>query len=188
MNYHFVLKSSYDKTAYQALSEASWQLFRKPRLQAQAYPIFFALAALILFTLIYNRGNYDTPFLVGGIAFIAFLIAAVPLSAVSAKAKMYRTAVKAATARGEFPIEIQFVFRTEQIHTTIGQNVSIVSYSNVSRFAALGDWRFLFFGQAAYILHASAFQNKEELSKFEAFITAKCDLPLIVLKGSGPQR
>ena len=46
MNDDFTFTTRYDKTAYQALSQASWQMFRKPRLQSQAYPILAALSSL----------------------------------------------------------------------------------------------------------------------------------------------
>ena len=58
MNYDFALNTRYDKSAYEALAEASWQLFRKPRMQTQTYPILIALAALTLFVLIRGRVPY----------------------------------------------------------------------------------------------------------------------------------
>ena len=60
-NYKFILHTTYDKPAYQALSEVSWVLFRKHRMQVAAYPALFSLAALIAIILIFNWGSYDTP-------------------------------------------------------------------------------------------------------------------------------
>ena len=51
-NYKFILHTTYDKPAYQALSEVSWVLFRKHRMQVAAYPALFSLAALIAIILI----------------------------------------------------------------------------------------------------------------------------------------
>ena len=95
MNYDFALNTRYDKSAYEALAEASWQLFRKPRMQTQTYPILIALAALTLFVLIRGRGRYSPPVLIGAGLFVVLLLASIPLSGRSAKAKMCRTAVKA---------------------------------------------------------------------------------------------
>ena len=53
-NYKFILHTTYDKPAYQALSEVSWVLFRKHRMQVAAYPALFSLAALIAIILIFN--------------------------------------------------------------------------------------------------------------------------------------
>ena len=188
MNYDFIVTSKYDKTAYQALSEASWQLFRKPRMLTQAYPVMIALVALIIITMLYNFGDYGAPVLVGAVIFIAFVLAAIPLGAVSAKARMCRAAIKDATRRGEFPAEIQFVFGKDTIHSTVGEHTAVVKYGQASGLAALGEWRFLFFGQAAYIFHTSSLGSPEEAARFSAYLTEKCGLPLTQLKGAGPQR
>lgn len=188
MNEVFVLKSTYDKTAYEALAEASWQMFRKPKLQTQAYPVLLALIALVAVTMIYNRGSYGTPLLVGGIVFILFPAAAIPLSGLSARAKMRSTAIKDAKSRGEYPAEIQFIFRPEGITSTVGGHSAMMKYTQVSYFAALGDWRFVFFGQMAYIFHRSSFEKEGELKHFEEYITAKCSLSMVTLKGTGPKR
>lgn len=188
MNYDFVLQSKYDKTAYQALSEASWQLFRKRRLQTQAYPVMIAVSALILITLIYNWGSYEARFVVAALGFVAFVLAAIPLSALSAKAKMCRTAIKDASGRGEYPADIRFVFGKDTIHSTVGKHTATVHYGDVSCFALLGQWRFLFFGEAAFIIHASCFQSAEEAERFQAYIAEKCGVNPMPLKGTGPQR
>ena len=180
MNYDFALNTRYDKSAYEALAEASWQLFRKPRMQTQTYPILIALAALTLFVLIRGRGRYSPPVLIGAGLFVVLLLVSIPLSGRSAKAKMCRTAVKAATSRGEFPVDIQFSFGQESIRSKVGEQVT--------GFAALGEWRFLFFGPAAYIFHTSAFASPEESVRFRTYIEEKSGTALVTLKGTGPQR
>ena len=188
MNYDFALNTRYDKSAYEALAEASWQLFRKPRMQTQTYPILIALAALTLFVLIRGRGRYSPPVLIGAGLFVVLLLVSIPMSGRSAKAKMCRTAVKAATSRGEFPVDIQFSFGQESIRSKVGEQVSMVKYEQATGFAALGEWRFLFFGQAAYIFHTSAFASPEESVRFQTYIEEKSGTALVTLKGTGPQR
>lgn len=187
-SYSCDLNSRYDETAYRALSEASWQLFRKPRMQTQTYPILIGLAALTLFALISGWGRYSPVMLVGAGLFVVLLLAAIPLSGMSAKAKMCRAAVKAAASRGEFPADIQFTFGQEAIRSKVGGHVSVVKYSQATGFAALGEWSFLFFGQAAYIFHSSAFASPEEAGRFRTYIQKKCGTTLVTLKGTGPQR
>ena len=179
MNYDFALNTRYDKSAYEALAEASWQLFRKPRMQTQTYPILIALAALTLFVLIRGRGRYSPPVLIGAGLFVVLLLVSIPLSGRS---------VKAATARGEFPGDIQFSFGQESIRSKVGEQVSMVKYEQATGFAALGEWRFLFFGQAAYIFHTSAFASPEESVRFQTYIEEKSGTALVTLKGTGPQR
>ncbi|MCI9119491.1 MAG: YcxB family protein [Flavonifractor sp.] len=187
-NYKFILHTTYDKPAYQALSEVSWVLFRKHRMQVAAYPALFSLAALIAIILIFNWGSYDTPLLVGGLVFIGLQFLVIPLGAVSAKHKMCRTAIKEVSKTGAFPLQVRLVFLDKQIHSTIDNEVSTVPYGSIDCLMSLGDWRLLMFGRAAYILHRSCFQSQEELREFEAFISEKCGLPFNQMKGKGPKR
>lgn len=185
MNYDFVLESRYDKTAYQALSEASWQLFRKPSLQTRAYPILSALAILMVISLFLS---HDTTTKTICVVFLVFVVVAFPLSAVNAKRKMCATAIKDAQTRNEYPTDIQFVFSEKTIVSTVKGVATTAYYSQLDGFATLGDWRFLFFGQAAYIFHRSSFQDDAEFQRFETFIQEKCGCPVLRLKGNGPTR
>lgn len=187
-DYQFIVHTTYDKPAYQALSEVSWVLFRKHRMQVAAYPALFSLAALIAIMLLFNWGSYDTPVLVGGVLFIGLQFLVIPLGAASAKHKMCRTAIKEVSKTGEFPIHAQLVFREKRIHATIANEVSTAPYESIDCLVALGDWRLLMFGRAAYILHRSCFCSQEELQRFEAFISEKCGLPFNQMKGKGPRR
>ncbi len=190
MQQEYTLTSSYDKTAYKALAEASWQLFRKPQMNTQVYPLLVTLSAMILI-LTLTQGNSNSPFLTaGGILFSAFVLLAIPLSGVSARGKMCRTAIREADKKGEYPADIQFVFGKDTIRSVIGGDqgkAAVVRYSQIDFFAALGDWRFLFFGPAAYIFHKSDFSSQEELAQFESCLEAH-HLPRTQLKGTGPVR
>ena len=57
----------------------------------------------------------------------------------------------------------------------------------VSHLAALKDWRFLYFGQGAYIIPVSAFRDAAELDRFDTFITGKCGMPIVILEGEVPK-
>jgi len=186
--YEFILQTTYDKPAYQALSAASWVLFRRRQMQVAAYPVLFALAVLVAAMLIFNWGNYGPLILVGGLAFIGLQFLVIPLGAASARAKMTRLAVKSDRQRGEYPAQLQLVFSADQIHATRNGETSAFPYTSIDCLVSLGDWRLLFFGRAAYILHTSCFQNGGELERFEKFICEKCDLPFNRMKGRGPKR
>lgn len=186
--YEFVLQTTYDKPAYQALSAASWVLFRRRHMQVAAYPALFSLAALIGILLIFNWGNYGPGILIGGLAFMGLQFLVIPLGAASARAKMTRRAVKADRKQGHYPAQIQLVFSAEQIHATRDGQTTASPYSAIDCLVSLGDWRLLFFGHAAYILHTSCFQDSGELERFEKFISEKCELPFNRMKGRGPKR
>lgn len=188
MNRDFTVDVKYDKSAYEALSEASWQLFRKKRMQLQTYPILIALALLTVLAIISGWNKYGLPALIGGACFAIFIVAAIPLSAKSAKSKMCRDAVKEAKARGEYPADIRFRFSQEGIYATFTGNMTAVKYDEATGYAALGEWQFIFFGQAAYILRSDAFGSKEEQTMFRTFIEEKTGKNLVMLHGTGPKR
>ncbi|WP_312943140.1 hypothetical protein [Oscillibacter sp.] len=106
MNYEWVLHTLYDEQAYRALAEASWQIFRRPKMQTQAYPILIAAAVMMLIAAFLGERSNRLPAAV----LILFFGAAIPLSKVSAKSKVYRTAKKAAEAAENFPKKVTFVF------------------------------------------------------------------------------
>lgn len=186
--YQYVLHAVYDKPAYQALSEVSWVLFRRHHMQVAAYPALFTLAALIAIVMLFNRESLTPPLLVGGLLFIGLQFLVIPLGAASAKHKMCRTAIKAASKQGNFPLQVRFVFQDKLIHATIGNEAATTPYPQIDCLVALGDWRLLFSGHAAYILHRSCFQSEEELRQFEDYVSEKCGLPFNRMKGSGPKR
>ncbi|UQT50599.1 YcxB family protein [Flavonifractor plautii] len=69
----------------------------------------------------------------------------------------------------------------------MGKEATSVRYREVSHLAALKDWRFLYFGQGAYIIPVSAFRDAAELDRFDTFITGKCGMPIVILEGKYPR-
>ncbi len=89
--------------------------------------------------------------------------------------------------RGEYPARVEFLFQDDHIRTTVGKEATSVRYREVSHLAALKDWRFLYFGQGAYIIPVSAFRDAAELDRFDTFITGKCGMPIVILEGEVPK-
>ena len=69
----------------------------------------------------------------------------------------------------------------------MGKEATSVRYREVSHLAALKDWRFLYFGQGAYIIPVSAFRDAAELDRFDTFITGKRGMPIVILEGEVPK-
>lgn len=84
-------------------------------------------------------------------------------------------------------ISVEFLFQDDHIRTTVGKEATSVRYREVSHLAALKDWRFLYFGQGAYIIPVSAFRDAAELDRFDTFITGKCGMPIVILEGEVPK-
>lgn len=184
----FSITSTYDQAAYRALAAVSFELFRKHRMQTLAYPALFGSAVLIAVVLASNWSVFNVATRVVLAVFVVVQFAVIPLGAMSARHKMTRQAVKAARKQGEFPATVHFVFRNADIRATINDQVSVSNYSSIDCLVSLGDWRLLFYGRAAYILHASDFSSAEELRDFEEFVSARCELPFNQMKRNGPKR
>ena len=45
----FVVKSTYDETAYRAMAKATWKMFQKHRMEVMAYPALISVAIVIGF-------------------------------------------------------------------------------------------------------------------------------------------
>lgn len=187
MNDDFAFTTRYDKTSYQALADASWQMFRKPRMQSQTYPVLVVLALLVLISALFNRETLGTAIVIGGVVMAVLMLAAIPLSGISARAKMCRNAIKDARKKGPFPAQVHFAFGKDGIRATVNQQTDLMRYSQVSTLAVLGEWRFLFFGQAAYLFHRSDLQSREEGERLEQWLEEKCGHPFVQLKGEGPK-
>lgn len=86
-----------------------------------------------------------------------------------------------------YPARVEFLFQEDHIRTTVGKEATSVRYREVSHLAALKDWRFLYFGQGAYIIPVSAFRDAAELDRFDTFITGKCGMPIVILEGEVPK-
>ncbi|MFV0497697.1 MAG: hypothetical protein ACK5L0_05985 [Candidatus Fimivivens sp.] len=166
----------YDEAAYRALTEACWQLFRKPKMQTQVYPILITFSVITLATALMSDDVQILP----AIILIIFFLAAIPLGKVSAKAKMYRTAVKTG---GVFSEAAAFVFTNKSIRATMAERTFDIPYQKVFCFACLNHWRFLFFDvTSAYIINTNNLQNREDIKNFDDMIQEKCGLTMIRLK------
>lgn len=188
MSYEFRVTSKYDEVAYKALAEASWMLFRKHRMVTQAFPVMLTMAFMIAASVIFRYSEYgNTGLWIGGGA-VAFLLAAMPLSVYNGKRRIYKKSVKEAQERGLFPVDIEFFFRGNGIYTKTGEREEVIRYSKVTELVALGEWRFIFFGVGAYIVHASGFEKSDELTRFDRFLVECTGRPFLKMKRKGPQR
>ncbi|WP_312637107.1 hypothetical protein [Oscillibacter sp.] len=168
----------YDESAYRALADASWQLFRKPKMHTQVYPVLGAVSALTFVLGLMNDRKYWLPALL----LVAFFISAIPLGKLSAKAKMYHTAVKAADSLSE---RVAFAFKGDGIRATVGEHSFYTPYEKAFCFAALNQWRFLFFDEtAAYIINTLDLQDREDIQRFDAMVQEKCNLRMVLLKSA----
>ena len=183
----FRIESTYDRQAYQAMAKATWKLFQKHRMEVMAYPALISVALVIAVLLVFNWNHTVLPIRILGIAFIVLQFAVIPLGARRAQAKTCRKAIRDAEKRGEYPARVEFLFQDDHIRTTVGKEATSVRYREVSHLAALKDWRFLYFGQGAYIIPVSAFRDAAELDRFDTFITGKCGMPIVILEGEVPK-
>ena len=187
MNDDFAFTTRYDKTAYQALSQASWQMFRMPRLQSQAYPILAALSVLVAASMLVKRGSLEPAIIAGGVGLIVFMLAAIPISGVTARAKMCSHAMKDAQKKGPLPAQVHFSFGSDGIRATVNDQTNLMRYSQVSALAALGSWRFIFFGEAAYLYRCADLPDEAQAKRLDAWLEEKCGQPFRKLKGEGPK-
>lgn len=183
----FSITSVYDENAYRAMAKATWTMFQKHRMEIMAYPALFGIAALIVVLLIFNWNATPIPIRVGGIAFAILQFAVIPLGARRAQAKTCNKAIRDAKKRGEYPAKVEFLFQGDRIHAKVGGQSMTARYSEVTSLAASPQWRFLFFGQGAYIIPVSAFADQATLDRFDGFITQKCGMPIVVLEGTVPK-
>ena len=146
-----------------------------------------SVALVIAVLLVFNWNHTVLPIRILGIAFIVLQFAVIPLGARRAQAKTCRKAIRDAEKRGEYPARVEFLFQEDHIRTTVGKEATSVRYREVSHLAALKDWRFLYFGQGAYIIPVSAFRDAAELDRFDTFITGKCGMPIVILEGEVPK-
>lgn len=186
--YEFIVTSTYDRPAFQALSRASYYLFQRHTMATRAYPALGAMAVLILGILLFNWEFFSVWGRIGLAAFVALQIVVIPLGAMSSRHKMAKKAVKAATEKGVYPQKFRFVFDDRMIHVTTGSETAVSPYESIDCLIELGPWRLLFYGRAAYILHTGDFASPEEAGRFDAFVAERCGLPFNHLKGKPPQR
>lgn len=186
--YEFIVTSTYDLPAYQALARASYFLFQRHSMATRAYPALGAMAVLISGILLVNWEYFSPWGRVGLAAFVVLQLAVIPLGAMSSRRKMAAKAVKAAKEKGIYPQKFRFVFDERMIHVTTGGETAVSAYEQIDCLIQLGQWRLLFYGRAAYILHTGDFSSPEEAARFDQFVAERCGLPFNPLKGRPPQR
>ena len=183
----FVVKSTYDEAAYRAMAKATWKMFQKHRMEVMAYPALISVAIVIGFLLIWNWQACPVWLRAAGIAFVILQFAVIPLGARRAQAKTCRKAIQDAKKRGAYPAQVTFTFLGDRIRTQAGEETTTALYTEVNHLAALPGWRFLFFGQGAYIIPTSAFSDAAELDRFDSFLVEKCKTSIVILEGEPPK-
>lgn len=186
--YEFIVTSTYDLPAFQALAKASYFLFQRHSMATRAYPALGAMAVLIAGVLLMNWEYFSPWGRVGLAAFAALQLIVIPLGAMSSRRKMAAKAVKTAREKGVYPQKFQFIFDDRMIHVVTGGETAVSAYEQIDCLIELGQWRLLFYGRAAYILHTGDFASLEECASFERFVAERCGLPFNRMKGSAPQR
>ena len=186
--YEFIITSTYDRPAFQALSKASYHLFQRHSMATRAYPALGAMTVLILGILLFNWEFFSVWGRIGLAAFAALQIIVIPLGAMSSRRKMAAKAAKAAQEKGVYPQKFQFVFDDRMIHVTTGGETAVSTYEQIDCLIEQGPWRLLFYGRAAYILHTGDFASSEEAERFDKFVSERCGLPFNHLKGKPPLR
>ena len=174
----FDIQSRYDRDAYEALTEVSWTMFRLPQIHTRTYPFIGALCVLILASLIAYHSRYSMPVIAVHIICFAFFALAMPLSNVNGKHRLCKKAIEQASKENTFPFDVRFVFSDSSIRAHIpGSQVNGISYNKITDLISYGAWRFLFFGQAAYMIRQDSFESSQELERFERFVSEKTHLP-----------
>lgn len=187
MEIFFDAKSVYDENTYKALSEASWQLFVKRRNMVVAYPVFAAMIVLIGAYLAFGWNTMPEFMRYACFGMIAFVIAVIPISSVTTRLKMTSRAIKDAKKTGHFPLKVRFRFGKDEIRGNVDGQSHENSYDSVDIYAVLGDWRLLFFGQAAYIINKRDLADGKTLRDFDGFMERALGRPPVILKGKGPE-
>lgn len=164
----------YDRSAYEALADVSWKMFREHYIQTRTYPFLAALCALIAASLIAFRSRYDAPVIAAHIVAFLFFLLAMPLSNVTGKRRLCRKAIKEVSKKGEFPFSVRFLFNEDVIRAKLpGEETADTPYNRLTDIITYGKWMFLFIGDHAYILHHNSFENETEYLAFERFIAEK---------------
>ena len=166
----FVVKSTYDETAYRAMAKATWKMFQKHRMEVMAYPALISVAIVIGFLLIWNWQACPVWLRAAGIAFVILQFAVIPLGARRAQAKTCRKAIQDAKKGGAFPAQVTFTFLGDRIRTQAGEEPTTARHTEAPRLAALPGWRFLFFGQGAYIIPTSTISVASVLGRVGSFL------------------
>ena len=170
----FETETEYDRSAYEALSEVSWKMFREQMVRTRTYPFISALCILLTASLIAFRHKYSPALIAVQAAIILFFLISMPLSNETGKRRLCKKAIKEVSAQGPFPFTVRFLFNEEMVRAKLpADRVAETRYSRITDIVTYGKWLFLFVGDHAYILRQDAFESEEEYRQFEAFIAEK---------------
>ena len=170
----FELETQYNQSAYEALTEVSWKMFRQHFVMTKTYPFIAALCVLIAISLIAFRHKYGMPVLAAHVVALLFFMISMPLSNVTGKRRLCKKAIREASSQGPFPFSVRFLFNEDVIRVKLpGEKIADTPYARLTDIVSYGKWLFLFIGDHAYILHYDSFENEEEYSCFERFLSDK---------------
>lgn len=174
----FEYDSHYDETAYQALSDVTFKLFREPLMRTHTYPFLIALsaAACLLLISVVIKPDPNPKYLAACIGMIVLFIGTIPLSRIVSRRRFLKKALKQIKKDGPFPFTVHFRFYEDGIEAKFHDVISIISYDKMDGIAAYKDWHFLFFGQGAYMIENASFPNEGEKKAFLSFIRNKSGL------------
>ncbi len=178
----FEAETSYDDSAYEALSEVSWKMFREHYVHTRTYPFISALCVLIAASLIAFRHKYSAPVIALHIVILVFFAAAMPLSNRTGKRRLCKRAIKEVSSQGPFPFFVHFLFYEDKVRAELpGDRVAETSYGQITDIVTFGTWMFLFIRDHAYILRRDSFESEEEYRAFESFISKKTEQTIWVM-------
>lgn len=162
----------YDRKAYSALTDVSFQLFQKHSMQVRIYP--FAIGLMIVASVsLYSQlcsPSRSMAWIIVNVAVLILFFALIPLSGVAARRKYLKKAIKKVQAEGEFPFNVCFEFYENEIEVTVRGNTFHSGYDRIDGIVEYREWIFLFMGQRAYILNDSVFRSAEDKNDFLSFI------------------
>ena len=170
----FETETTYDRSAYEALADVSWKMFREHFVQTRAYPFMFGICVLIALSLIVFWRRYSTPVIVVHVVFFLFFLISMPLSNVTGKRRLCNKAIRNVSAQGEFPFKVRFCFTENMIRAYLPRDqYADTTYAQITDIISYGKWMFLFCGDRSYILNRDSFENAEVFEQFEGFISQK---------------
>lgn len=171
--YIYLIKAHYDESGYRALGEATWKLFWQKKMQTRSYPIFGAIAVILLFLLMQRFSTLGAMGKIGYIFGIAFFISLFWLSNVTGRRKIARRTLALARERGTVPLDVTFHFEKNRILAVFGEEEASVRYDKTTYYVTIGEWEILFFGSGAYLWKTS---DLEEAASFHEFLEAQTGL------------
>lgn len=170
----FEASTRYDRTAYEALTEVSWKMFREHFAHTRTYPFIAALCVVVAASLVASFRKYSAPVIAVHVAVILFFLLAMPLSTVQGKKRLCKKAIKEVSAKGDFPFTVRFLFNEEVIRAKLpARQVADTPYDRITDLIRYGKWLFLFVGDRSYILQEGSMEDPQEFHRLEEFLSEK---------------